>query len=46
MRNVQAGYFTVEDYGKIIASGFGAEPSAAVKAKVLEKYGYNLDEFK
>lgn len=33
----------VGDYGKIIASGFGKEPSAEIKAMLLEKYNFDAD---
>jgi|GEM_PF-2398190 len=34
--------FDLTEYGQVIASGFGTQPSAAVKKKLLDNYG--LDE--
>lgn len=35
----RSGEFDLNDYGTIIASGYGKEPSADVKAMLKEKYG-------
>ena len=37
--NIRAGEFDLNDYGKIIVSGFGKTPSAEVKKMLQEKYG-------
>jgi hypothetical protein len=46
LENVQKGMFNLNDYGKIIASGYGTEPSAEIKAMLLEKYSFNADTLK
>lgn len=35
----RGGEFDLNDYGNIIASGYGKEPSADVKVMLKEKYG-------
>lgn len=37
--------FDLNDYGKIIASGFGKEPSRAVVEMLKEKYDIDADNF-
>lgn len=36
------GMINLEEYGKIIASCYGEEPSAEVKALLKEKYGFEV----
>ena len=40
--NARAGDFDLNDYGKIIASGFGKTPSAEDKKMLKAKYGIDI----
>jgi DUF1009 family protein len=42
MVGVSDGVFDINDYGKIIASGWGSEPSDEVKAQLKEEYGVEV----
>ena len=35
--------FDLNDYGEIIASGFGIEPTSEVKKMLLDKYGFDAE---
>lgn len=41
--SVGSGTFELKDFGEVIASGFGAEPDAATKAMLKEKYNFDID---
>ena len=40
---LETGTFNLEDYGKIIESGFGEEIPQWVKDKLKEEYGFDVD---
>lgn len=44
LKAIEDGVFDVKDYGEVVASGFGSEPSQAVKDMLWEKYQFNADE--
>ena len=43
VRAIKDGVFDLQEYGKILASGFGHTPSAAHKKMLLEVYGFDAD---
>ena len=44
LAQVTSGTFDVNDYGKIIESGYGKTPSPEVQKRLHEEYGFSLDE--
>lgn len=42
LTKVKDGTFDVKDFGKIIASGFGHEPSEATKKMLKDEYNFDL----
>ena len=43
LHNVTTGMFDIHDYGKIIASGVGREPSDAVKQTLRDDYDFDAE---
>ncbi len=44
LKAVKDGVFDLKDYGKIIASGFGHEPSEATRKMLKDEYNFDVDE--
>ena len=42
LKEVREGVLALEDYGVIIASGFGREPATSVLAMLKEKYNFDF----
>ena len=42
-KDFAGGYINLEDYGKILASDYGREPSARVKQRLKDEYGFDVD---
>ena len=43
LKKVSGGQFDLNDYGKILASGYGLVPSEEVKKKLLDEYGFDAN---
>jgi hypothetical protein len=43
LRDVAAGQFDLNDYGKILECGYGLTPSEEVKKKLLDDYGFDAN---
>jgi|CXWL01.1.fsa_nt_gi hypothetical protein len=43
LKQVTSGQFDLNDYGKILASGYGLTPSEEVKKKLLDDYGFDAN---
>jgi len=43
LKKVAGGEFDLNDYGKILASGYGLTPSENVKKKLLDDYGFDAN---
>ncbi len=43
LKAAKSGEFDLKDYGKIIASGFGAEPSQEIKDMLKKEYDFDAD---
>lgn len=43
LKSVTEGNFNVNDYGKIIASGFGREVSEDIRLMLKSEYGFDID---
>lgn len=46
LQDINEGIFDVNDYGKIIASGFGKTPSEEVKNTLKKEYNFDTDFLK
>ena len=44
LKAVIKGSFDLKDYGKIIASGFGRDPSETIKKMLKDEYNFDADE--
>jgi len=43
LKNSANSEFNLNDYGKILASGYGHTPSESVKKKLLDEYGFDAN---
>ena len=43
LKKVAGGQFDLNDYGKILAAGYGSVPSDEVKKKLLDEYGFDAN---
>ena len=43
IKNTEKEVINVHDYGKVVASGFGAEPSDEVKQMLKDEYGFDAE---
>jgi hypothetical protein len=43
LKNAANNQFDLNDYGKILASGYGITPSESVKKKLLDEYGFDAN---
>lgn len=43
LKKLDGGEFDLNDYGKILAAGYGLTPSEQVKSKLREEYGFDAN---
>ncbi len=43
LKAVKTGLVDMKDYGTILASGFGTQPSAATRRKLMELYNFDCE---
>jgi hypothetical protein len=44
LNSITTGFFNISDYGVILASGYGTEPTQEVISNLEQKYNYKFNE--
>ncbi len=44
LQKLDGGKFDLNDYGKILAAGYGLTPSEQVKKKLMDEYGFDANK--